>query len=230
MSLTTRLNSIGLEEKDPALYLLLKSITLAVDRLNVNFSLSYDEPTALLSSTEGAQAVDAAANVAPDVLIVKALRFLGDRHGLNLESAESMGVRVDTLTGQAIPNNTRTAVNFPDVATFDLDDMHDVAANNSRLTIQHAGRYLVGGTIWWEINGVGLRQLSIQKNGGGFDIDVDNSLAAAGIGTFNKCGATLHEFVQGDYVELIAYQNSGGALNLLVGTHYTPLFWAHRIS
>lgn len=230
MSLTTRLNSIGLEEKDPALYLLLKSITLAVDRLNVNFSLSYDEPTALLNSTEGAEAVDVAANVAPDVLMVKAIRFLGDRHGLNLESAESMGVRIRQAANQTIPTNTLTVLNFSSGETWDLDDLHDNVDNNSRLTINHAGRYLVGGTIWWDTNATGYRQLNLLKNGtDNIDIDYQPGNIIAGIGSVNKC-VTIHEFLQGDYVQMQVYQTSGGNLDVLPGFDWTPHFWAHRIS
>jgi len=229
MSFASSLAAVQDQIEDQSLLLFLQSLAAAVDRLNVNFSLSYDQPTALQNQSVSAD-VDVAASLGPDILVVNAIRFLGDRHGLTLESAESMGALVIRQSNQTIVTSTLTIINFPDTDQFDLDDMHDVTVNNSRLTINHAGRYLVGAAIRWSVaSSVGYRRTILLLNGTtNLDFAVDPG-AVVGNGPSQRC-FTLFQFAQGDYIEVQVYQTSGGNLDVIVGTDSKPTLWAHRIS
>jgi hypothetical protein len=227
VSLASSLGETGIEDRDPALYLFLKSLALAIDRLNVNFSLSYDQPTALQNQSVGAAGVDVAASIGPDVLVVNAIRFLGDRNGLLLDSSRAMGCAIYFGTAQVIPTGAGlTLFQFPAGELWDTDDMHDPVVNNSRLTIRHAGTYVIGARIDADISGAGTyREMWIGLNGGAAGYpDVDMGNPNTGQYVRLHC-TTIAQFIVGDYIEVSVRHDAGGDLT------FTPrAFWAHRIS
>lgn len=117
---------------------------------------------------------------------------------------------------QSIPNGTGTPI------TFDVEDLdqnigalaqHDNVTNNSRFTAQYAGWYELGGAVGFAANTTGQRVANWIVNGSSINASqvTDQALSALG----NKVAArSKHVFLNvGDYVELTAFQNSGGALN-----------------
>lgn len=131
--------------------------------------------------------------------------------------------RVTKAALQSIPNNTVTAITF-DTERFDTDTMHDTVTNNSRITFTTAGIYMVGGTLRYQSNATGYRNIVIRLNNGN-NIAEDLKPIVAAIVTISSI-ATLYQFIAGDYVELCAEQTSGGALNVEKVNPDSPEFWA----
>lgn len=92
----------------------------------------------------------------------------------------------------------------------DPDAMHDTATNNSRVAILTPGWYKVDAALWWSAAGGTQRAAFLRKNGVttiGDDRKPPTPVLAAY--TFPEV-----RLVAGDYLELLAFQDSGGALNL----------------
>jgi hypothetical protein len=113
---------------------------------------------------------------------------------------------------QSIAHDTLTVLSF-DSEDFDPSTMHNPASNNSRITIPSGadGRYLVMARVFFAANATGYRQLRIRKSGS--DIATLSSVAAInGAGTTVSISSVV-ALVAKEYLEIIAYQNSGGALD-----------------
>ena len=95
----------------------------------------------------------------------------------------------------------------------DTDLMHDNVTNNTRITFKTAGRYVVTAQILWASNATGERALHLRLNGAVFigghsQTPVNGSSTAMSV-------TTQYKFAANDYIELMAFQASGGALNVL---------------
>lgn len=119
-------------------------------------------------------------------------------------------VAVYHSAGVSIPNNADTAVVF-DTESYDTDSMHSTVSNTARLVAPVAGKYDIKGRLAFNANATGLRYLKIRLNGTTvIDWDAENS-PTAGQTTF--LGVARDSLMSAsDYVELLAFQNSGGAL------------------
>ena len=115
---------------------------------------------------------------------------------------------------QSISTATATAITF-NAESYDTDAFHDNSTNNTRLTVPtgKGGYYLVNGSISFVGNATGLRGAYLYKNGA-----VQNYVAL--IATSGAAANTMVTFsyaiklVAADYVELYAYQSSGGNLQV----------------
>ena len=127
----------------------------------------------------------------------------------NLSSIDSgYGCRLATNTSQNISNNTWTALAF-DAETFDDDTMHDNSANNSRVTIKEAGRYLVtGSALYNQNNAVGSRMAAIYVNGALYSYG-SSRIAGSATNTdlIQVCDVIVVD--AGDYVEFYTQHTSG---------------------
>lgn len=137
-----------------------------------------------------------------------------------------IGVLVYNSIAIAIANATVTALTF-DSERYDTDTQHDTAVNASRLTCVYAGVYTISGTIRWASNATGVRAAQIRLNGGAFIGSVAGP-ATSGDVTDQSVGA-LYSLAAGDYVELCAYQTSGGSLNVSAFSSASPQFGMQRI-
>jgi hypothetical protein len=127
-------------------------------------------------------------------------------------------------TNFSVPNNSQTAVTF-DTNRYDPYGMHSTSSNTSRITIPTgwAGTYVISGTAAYAaVNTTGERDLNIGLNGGNSIASV-TTFPSATIATGITI-TTIYRLAVGDYVELRAYQNSGGALNLTASPNYSPEF------
>lgn len=115
---------------------------------------------------------------------------------------------------QSIANATLIAVTL-NSERFDTDTIHDTATNNSRLTCKTAGVYAIFGHVAWANNAVGtIRGLLIKLNGTTFIGAVyAPPITTAAIECYRSV-SSLYQLAVNDYVEMFAYQDSGGALNL----------------
>jgi hypothetical protein len=119
--------------------------------------------------------------------------------------------RTSTLS---INNTTHTAVAFT-AEDFDTDTMHDNATNNTRITFTTAGKYIIIANVSWASNATGIRQIRIRKNGtDDFDLDARTLVVPhSGLGIAQEV-VTIMSVSATDYIELMVYQDSGGALLL----------------
>lgn len=139
-----------------------------------------------------------------------------------------VGARVYHNAAQSIPNATLTALAF-NSERYDTDGLHDTATNNSRLTATKAGVYLMTGTFAYGTAASGLRQSYIRLNGATLLVAVNSGVAGGTTIATVHNPTTLYQLAVGDYVELVAYQDTGGALNVNVFGNFSPEFAMHLL-
>ena len=103
--------------------------------------------------------------------------------------------------GTSIPNAVETKVTFG-TEEFDTNGSYDTAL--SRWTPGVAGYYQIEATVWFAAPAMADLQVFIRKNGGNIAVGVFGTLRAANVTRTLYLSAT-------DYVEIFAYQASGGA-------------------
>ena len=124
-------------------------------------------------------------------------------------------------TTQNVTDGGSGVVLSADSETFDNDAMHSTVTNPSRITIQTDGRYLLTCRVDFEQNATGQRQSQFLLNGATtFGTDrrqTTSSLVAI-------CGSVATRVLTaGDYVEVNAFQNSGGTRTVTL-REFTVLF------
>ena len=132
-------------------------------------------------------------------------------------STTAVGASVYMSGNQTLTNNTNTVLTFAN-ENFDTDGFHSTSSNTSRMTIPtgKSGKYLINATLTHNTNGTGQRAMNILKNGTAIAFSVMLQSTAANYGTGIN-GTTIADLVAGDYIEVQAYQNSGGNLDVLGG-------------
>lgn len=166
--------------------------------------------------------------------IVRRLNELERRMG-RVEVTEvpftDIGASVYRTTNQTLTTGVETAVQF-DNEEYDTAGFHDNAINNTRLTVPYTGRYLVVACLRWASNGVGVRYFYFRRNGLGTAIthvkgtDYRQAIVIPDIIIITS--SAIFSLNAGDYVEVIAFQNSGGNLDL-VAAGAAPNFQIHRL-
>lgn len=129
---------------------------------------------------------------------------------------------------QNIPNGAFTAVTM-DSSILDTDGQHSNSVNPSRVVCQVAGWYSVSGAIGYLTNATGARGAVIYKNGAALTQSTGTITAASNALHVATAGEFLVQLAVGDYVELYAWQNSGGALGTAGSGYYPFLYvrWDH---
>jgi hypothetical protein len=146
--------------------------------------------------------------------------------GLAWGSASSSFVGAYLYRGsdKTIANSTATAVDYNN-ETFDTDGFHDNVTNNTRLTIPtgKGGKYLFYAKVRWANSATGARFGQFKIN----NTTSYNALRAVGqlsgdttIFTYSD----IYNLSDGDYVEHIVLQQSGGNLNLEGGSAVDSAF------
>jgi hypothetical protein len=136
-----------------------------------------------------------------------------------VRQSTALGCRAYRTSTQTIPNATWTALSL-NAERFDDDNIHDTVTNNSRLTCKTAGVYYIFGNITWVLNSTGVRGVAIRLNGTTFIADLFVQATSSVVGNVMNVSCIANLNVN-DYVELMAYQNSGGNLNIdYSASHY----------
>ena len=131
--------------------------------------------------------------------------------------------RVSRGTSQSIPNNSDGTPIIFDTVEIDSDNMYDTA-NSSRIVIPYDGIYQIVSQLYFDSQGTGARRLAIKLNG---SINISRQISTAnGQNTWGLNCACIYQFRKGDYIELTAYQLSGGALNVVNDTDNGKAFLA----
>jgi hypothetical protein len=115
-------------------------------------------------------------------------------------------------TTQSLSDSTLTTMLF-DTEDFDIGGLHSTSVNTGRATCPSSGTgiYLVLAKVAYVANATGIRVVRIRKNGSDFTTQSTQAATAAGVQVVQSIG--LAALTPGDYVEVIGFQSSGGALN-----------------
>jgi hypothetical protein len=122
-----------------------------------------------------------------------------------------VGVRLTKSATQSLANNTGTKITW-DTETYDTDGFHSLVTNTSRITIPSgkAGYYSITATGAFGANATGQRYFAFYKNGTMELVYARNAGYSAA--DLAASGTAILNLAVGDYIELEAFQNSGGAL------------------
>jgi len=115
-------------------------------------------------------------------------------------------------TTQSLSDDTTTAC-LANSENYDNDSMHSTSSSTSRITATTAGRYLLYATVAFDASGTGRRLVYMRVNGTTSyllnSIVPPNSPTTCVVPVFKTLVLAAT-----DYVEVMANQNSGGALNV----------------
>ena len=152
----------------------------------------------------------------------------GALHQNKIQSAETVGSVLSTTvdgavwmvppsacayasSALAVANSTWTSLAL-DTERWDTGGIHSTTTNTSRMTIVTAGVYQVNGWVDFALNTTGMRGIGLRVGGSTYlATDYRNAVS-----TVSGTAATVNmlwKFAAGEYVELVAYQSSGGSLN-----------------
>ncbi len=139
--------------------------------------------------------------------------------------------RVFHDANQSILSGVQTVLAF-NSERFDTDAMHDNVTNNSRITINTAGKYIVACQIRWAVAATAdMRLLTITLNGVTTIANLPTGIEVySNVIQYAQALTTMHDFAAGDFLEAEVLQDSGGALNVTSQAQSSPEFWAHRLS
>lgn len=130
----------------------------------------------------------------------------------NFDACRQVVGLVRRAAALAINNTSDTAITFD---TQDVDDENyiDIAGNPTRITLPRDGNYLFDVEVQFESNNTGYRYVNMPRSGGASDFQM-NFPAINGAITVVKFPFITGNRTAGDWYEIVAYQNSGGALNI----------------
>lgn len=122
-----------------------------------------------------------------------------------------IGASVGLSASISLSNTTTTLVTWT-AETHDVDALHSLVSNTTRLTIPAglAGKYRVSVNGVFDNSATGTRLVRILKNGSSLTRS-GGAASSAGIGLAMN-PTWVGDLVAGDYIEVDAYQDSGGAL------------------
>lgn len=117
--------------------------------------------------------------------------------------------------GQSISNGTFTALTF-DTEGWDTYNGHSTVTNTSRYVVPVAGYYQLSGKVAWNGNTTGRRVSQWAVNGTGVTAS-QVAVTANSVSDVEHPTSTIDVLLAlNDYVEILAWQDSGGALSTLV--------------
>lgn len=136
--------------------------------------------------------------------------------------------RVYNSANLSITTATLTALTF-NSERYDTGACHSTVSNTGRLTVPAGGGgvYDIKANIRFAANATGTRKALLRLNGATYiagnegpgNASIDNDVTVA----------TDYLLAAADYVEVIVWQNSGGALNVLATGNLSPEFmWEWR--
>lgn len=131
------------------------------------------------------------------------------------------GCRVYNDAAITVSTATDTALTF-NSERYDNGGLHSTSSNTSRITVGRAGKYLIIGNATYAANGTGVRYLSIRLNGATYIGEM--AILPSASNSLTLIVTTIYHLAASDYVELLAYQNSGGNLNIAATGNTTPEF------
>lgn len=120
----------------------------------------------------------------------------------------------------SVPSGAFTVVSF---SSSQYNDGVFSLSQPTRLTAPRAGTYIVDAAVFFAINATGNRAIQIRKNGADVLVSFINPSPGDNTGGYISNTANMHvccivQMVTGDYVEALAFQDSGSSLTLPVAS------------
>lgn len=126
------------------------------------------------------------------------------------------GAQLRQTVAQSASSGAFTAVTFT-AEDYDNRSGHSTSVNTSRYTCQVAGRYQVSGKVTWAANATGQRGSAWHVNGSLINASQISVPAVNASAAYSYAAATMTVLLAaGDYVELHAFQDTGGSLSTSV--------------
>lgn len=129
-----------------------------------------------------------------------------------------MGAKAVATSTQSIPNNTATAVLFDSETSpaYDTNSIHSISTNTSRFVVPvgGAGKWAGQASLYYAANTSNIRIIWWRLNGTTGIPGSETRIAGLGVYGCALTSTFTAELAEGDYVELLTYQDSGGALNI----------------
>jgi hypothetical protein len=154
------------------------------------------------------------------------------QHGPTAQDLNTPSCALVNSAAQSHTNNANWQAVLFDTEEFDTDNMHSTVTNTGRITINTAGLYVFTANVQFAASATGLRAIGYRLNGTGTN---PPSFGRAQLGTPNAANedgltlTTLRRMAIADWVEIDAFQSSGGTLGLSrAGAEY-PRLTACRI-
>lgn len=116
-------------------------------------------------------------------------------------------------TTQSLTTATLTALAF-NSERWNTDTMHNTVTNNSRLTCKTAGLYRITAHVQFATNATGERTVHLRVNGLVFIASQGGAPNPTAGNATNITVSDEYPLAVNDYVEVLAFQASGGALNV----------------
>lgn len=137
----------------------------------------------------------------------------------------TVAIRVERSSNQSIPNNTWTTLSFNTIVTEEKPATTSQwsSGDPTKLICRLPGYYLINAHVRIAQNATGARGINLMKNGG-------SPLTAIIIAAFSgqdpviQC-STIVKLGTGDYIEAMAFQNSGAALDAVATSNNLYLEW-----
>lgn len=137
----------------------------------------------------------------------------------------TVAIRVERSSNQSIPNNTWTTLSFNTIVTEEKPATTSQwsSGDPTKLICRLPGYYLINAHVRIAQNATGARGINLMKNGG-------SPLTAIVIAAFSgqdpiiQC-STIVKLGTGDYIEAMAFQNSGAALDAVATSNNLYLEW-----
>lgn len=134
--------------------------------------------------------------------------------------------RVYSLIDQAIPSEEDTPLIF-DTKLFDSDDMWGAPHSLGVLWINTPGLYLISATASFEADANGYRGLGLWKTG---EVEIATvKVRAVATGWTSLTVTTIYWLAVDDYVEVHAFHDVGGGLDVLRIHGYSPHLMVSRL-
>lgn len=159
----------------------------------------------------------------------------GNAPKLKLDSMTLAYCRVQSTDGshQSIANNTNTAVTFGSAVYDPLSMWSAGAPTEVVIPTGQAGKYAVSISAEWAANTTGMRFFNLEKHNGSAWSTVGVCNQHPGNASFGARMAPIFPAVDmsaGHKFRLIAYQDSGGSLNIMSNSPYSVQLVCWRIA
>ena len=134
--------------------------------------------------------------------------------------------RIYNDANQTIANSTAVKVAM-NSEQLDSDGMHDNTTNNSRITINTAGKYICG--LNTQIGGgANHEKCYILLNNTTIIANFESTHAAGGY--IRQAVTTLYDFDEDDYIESVVFQNTGSSVQCYYSAYASPILWAVKVA
>lgn len=133
----------------------------------------------------------------------------------------AVGARVYNSSNISLPDNTTTELTF-DSERFDTNGFHSTVSSTGRLTAPFDGLYTISLSVSFASAVAGGRSIAIEYVPLARVI-AGQTLATSGGQIVLTC-TTLWYLSAGEQVRALAYQNSGGPINVQAADYYSPEF------